>query len=121
MEGGGDAGTEVAADACSAHQADLGLDFLEEVDKDCCVGVGGIGIEASVVDSVNDVGTVGEDLRFDAGEVGANNEGFEADTEAVGEFAAFGKEFEADIGNAAFVELAVNYKIVVICHSFNDF
>ena len=121
MEGGGDAGTEVAADAGGTHQADLGFDFLEEVDEYGCVGVGGIGIETSVVHGVNHVGAVGEDLRFDAGEVRANYEGFEADTEAVGEFAAFGKEFEADIGNAAFVELAVNYKIVVICHSFNDF
>ena len=121
MEGGGNAGTEVTADAGGTHQADLGLDFLEEVNQHGCVRVGGIGIETSVVHGVNHIGTVGEYLRFDTGKVGANNEGFEADAQTVGKLATFGKEFEADIGNAAFVELAVNYKIVVICHSFNDF
>jgi len=112
VEAGRNAGTEVAADAGGAHEADLRFNFLEEVDKDGCVGIGGIGIEAFVLNLVNGVDSVGEELFFDVVEFVAYNDGFEFDTEFVGKDAAFGEELKADIGNTAFVKLTIYDEIV---------
>ena len=70
----GDTRTEVATDASSAHQSDLGLDFLEEVDKDSSVRVGSVGVETLVIDLIHGVGTVGEHLLLNAIEISANDE-----------------------------------------------
>ena len=118
VEARADTRAEVAAYAGGTHKAYLGLDFAEEVDEHCRMGVGGIGVEARVFDLVDHVGAVGEYLVFDAVELVADNEGFEFDAEAVGKHAALGKELEAHIGYAAFVVFAVYYQVVVVCHSF---
>ena len=62
------AGTQVAADDRGAHQADLRLLFLEQVDEDGRVRQGGVGKQARCVKHVQLVHTVGHHLLFDAGQ-----------------------------------------------------
>ena len=70
-------GAEVTTDACGSHQADLWLDFLEEVNQYGCMWVGCIGEEAFVGHFVNNVGAEGKNLIFHAVEFVAYNQCFE--------------------------------------------
>ena len=116
MEAGGYARTEVSADACGAHQADLRLDFAEEVDEHGCVGVGGVGIEALVGHFIHYVGTIGEKLVFHPVEIVAYYDGLEFHAELRCELAAFGEKFEAYVGHFAVLKLAIYNEVVLILH-----
>ena len=114
------AGTEVAADASGAHQANLRFDFSEQVDKNRSVRVGCIGIQFFVGNLVNYIGTIGENLIFYTVELVADDNCFELDTKTVGEHSAFCKQLKADVCDFAFVKFAIYYEVVIVCHSFND-
>ena len=75
-------------------------------------------IKTSVFNLIDNVNAIREDLAFDAGKFIAHNERFEAHTELSSQLATFGKEFKADISDIAFVELAIYYEIIIICHNF---
>jgi hypothetical protein len=108
------AGAEVAAYAGGAHKAYLRLNLAEEVDEDCGVRIGGVGVETDVFHLIHYVGAVGEYLFFDAVEFVADNDCFEFYAETVGQHAAFSEKLKADVCHTAFVVFAVYYEVVIV-------
>ena len=68
--------------------------------------------EDLVVGDPHRVGAVFGEFGLDAGEVLAQHHGFEFHTQRIGQFAAFGQQFEAHLGNLAALVLDI-YEYVV--------
>ena len=80
-----DARTEVAADDGGAHQADLRLLLLEEVDQDAGMGLRGVGIEALGIKDVEFVHAVGQDILLHlSGNAVSGGNSLELDAQLVG-------------------------------------
>ena len=80
------------------------------------MGIRRIGKKARIFYFIDNVGAVRENLVFYAVELVAKHQSLELHAQTVGELASFCKEFLTDVGNLAFVELAVNNEIVIVCH-----
>ena len=116
VQGRRNAGSEVAAYHCGAHEADLGLLLFEEVHQNRGVGLGCVGIESLIVEYVELVHAIGEDFFFHlSGDAVSCGDGFELHTQFIGQFAAFGEEFARNFLYGVFIYFAV-YKNVV--HDF---
>ena len=109
----GDPGAEVASDDGRAHQADLGIFFLEEVHQYVGVGSGSIGEESGGIEDEELVHSVGEYLALDfSGDAAAGSNCVQLHTKLVGQLAALGEEFLGDFGNCRALYLAI-YEYVV--------
>ena len=82
------------------------------------MGEGCIGIEAFVLKFVYCVYSVWEELILDAFEIVSGYDCLKFDAELVCELAPFGEELKAHIGNLAVFKLAIDYKIIFVCHFF---
>ena len=80
------------------------------------MGIGRVGEKALVFYLVYKVGAIGENLILNTLEIVANHQSLKLAAKLVGQGAAFSKEFEAYVGNFAFVVLAIYYKIIFVCH-----
>ena len=78
------------------------------------MGIGGVRIHAGVVHFVDHVCAVWHERLIHVTEVVAYYEGFQLHSEFVGEHAAFGEQFETDVGHMVFVPLAVDDEVVFV-------
>ena len=69
-------------------------------------------LQTLVGSQIDCVDAVGEHLFLNAVKVCADNERLEFAVEFVGQFAAFGKQFKAYVGNAAIFKFAIYYNVV---------
>ena len=77
-----------------------------------------VGEQALVLYLIDHVNAIGEQLLLDALELIAQHQRLEAATQAGSQLAALGQQFEADVGDAALVILAIDYQIILVFHFF---
>ena len=101
----GDARRQVAAGRRGAEEHDLRLVAAHEVGDHVGVGRGEVGVEALVAGDVGGVGAAAEGERRRFGRAAADEHGAHAGAEPVGQLAGAAEQLEADVGDAAVVEL----------------
>ena len=85
--------SQVASDDRGAHQGDLRLLLLEEVDQDVGMGSGGVGEETLAVEDKQFVHTIRQDLLLDLSlDVLSGHDGVELHALLIGQFAALGEQ-----------------------------
>ena len=110
---GADARTEVATDDGGAHQANLRLFLLEEVDEDIGVRCRGVREQALAIESEQLIHAIRQDLVFHlAFDASASHDSVQFHAQLVGQFTPFGEQLLGDFGHLCAFGLDI-YKYVV--------
>jgi len=120
VESGGNSRTEVAAYRCGTHERNSGLNLLKEIDENRGMGEGSIGIKARILEFVDSIHSIRENLLFYILKIVASHYSLKFDAELVCKLASFSQELKAHIGHLAVFILAIDYKIILVCHFDSD-
>ena len=113
-----DTRTEVTADDCCTHEADLRIFLLEEVDEDSSVRIRSVREETWCIEHVNLVNAILHHLILNTVEARTCTDTFQLYAKSIGQLTALCEEFEADVLYGCTLDFAI-YKYAI--HIFNRF